>query len=145
VAKIDGTYNMWYTGYKGYDEAGIEVAIGYASSSNGISWTKSGPVLTKGTGWEAEGVGAPWVIYSGRTYRMWYSGLDTNFDPTLGYAYHTPAEDVNGDGRVNVLDMIRIGMHWGETGSPGWIPEDVKQDGVIDVLDMILVGMYWTG
>ena len=27
--------------------------------------------------------------------------------------------DVNGDGRVNVLDMIRIGMHWGETDPRG--------------------------
>ena len=148
VAKIDGTYNMWYTGYKGYDEAGIEVAIGYASSPDGIDWTKdttNNPVLTKDTGWEAEGVGAPWVIYSGRTYRMWYSGLDTNFDPTLGYAYRTPPEDINGDGRVNVLDMIRIGMYWGWTGKPGDRPEDVDQSGEIDVLDMILVGMYWTG
>ena len=148
VAKIDGTYNMWYTGYKGYDEAGIEVAIGYATSPDGIDWTKdtTNPVLTKeGTGWEAEGVGAPWVIYSGRTYRMWYSGLDTNFDPTLGYAYRTPPEDVNGDGRVNVLDMIRIGMRWGDIGEPGWTEEDVNQDGEINVLDMILVGMYWTG
>jgi len=54
--------------------------------------------------------------------------------------------DVNGDGRVNVLDMIRIGMLWGETDpSPGWIPEDVYQDGVINVQDMILVGSNWTG
>ena len=91
VVKISGNYKMWFTGYKGYGEAEIEVAIGYASSSDGISWTKSGsnPVLTKGTGWEVNGVGAPWVTYSSRTYRMWYSGLDTNFDPTLGYAYYT--------------------------------------------------------
>ena len=54
--------------------------------------------------------------------------------------------DVNGDGRVNVLEMIRIGMLWGETDpSPGWIPEDVYQDGVINVQDMILVGSNWTG
>jgi hypothetical protein len=53
--------------------------------------------------------------------------------------------DVDGDGNVNVLDMIRIGQHWGETGSPGWIPEDVKPDGVINVLDMIIIGQHWTG
>lgn len=89
VVEISGTYNMWFTGYKGYDEAEIEVAIGYASSSNGISWSNRSRVLTEGTGWEVNGVGAPWVTYSGGTYRMWYSGLDTNFDPTLGYAYYT--------------------------------------------------------
>ena len=53
--------------------------------------------------------------------------------------------DVNGDGAVNVLDMVLIGQHWGETGTPGWIPEDVKEDGVINVLDMVLVGQHWTG
>jgi len=92
VVEIDGSYKMWYTGYKGYkgyDEAGIEVAIGYASSRDGISWSNRSRELTKGTGWEVNGVGAPWVTYSGRTYHMWYSGLGTNFDPTLGYAYYS--------------------------------------------------------
>jgi parallel beta-helix repeat protein len=45
--------------------------------------------------------------------------------------------DVNGDGFVNILDMILVGQHFGETGSPGWIPEDVNCDGVIDVRDML--------
>ena len=45
--------------------------------------------------------------------------------------------DVNGDGFVNVLDMISVGQHFGETGAPGWIPEDVNRDGVIDVRDML--------
>jgi len=53
--------------------------------------------------------------------------------------------NVNGDDKVNVLDMILIGQHWGETGSPGWIAPDVKPDGIINVLDMILVGQDWTG
>ena len=52
---------------------------------------------------------------------------------------------MNGDGHVNVLDMIRVGQHFGETGTPGWIPEDVKQDGEINVLDMIIIGQNWTG
>ncbi len=45
--------------------------------------------------------------------------------------------DVNGDGFVNILDMILVGQHFGETGAPGWIPEDVNCDGVIDVRDML--------
>ena len=45
--------------------------------------------------------------------------------------------DVNGDGFVNVLDMILVGQHFGETGAPGWIPEDVNRDGVINVRDML--------
>jgi PKD repeat protein len=51
--------------------------------------------------------------------------------------------DVDGDGFVNVLDMIRVGQHWGETGTPGWMPEDVNKDGTINVLDMIVIGQHW--
>ena len=53
--------------------------------------------------------------------------------------------DVNTDGDVNVLDMIRVGQHFGESGTSGWIPEDVNSDGDVNVLDMILVGQHWTG
>jgi hypothetical protein len=53
--------------------------------------------------------------------------------------------DVNGDGAVNALDMIRVGQHWGETGAGGWIREDINQDGTVNVLDATLVGQHWTG
>jgi len=56
-----------------------------------------------------------------------------------------PDWDVNCDGHVNVLDMIRVGQHWGETGTPHWIREDVNRDGSVNVLDMILIGQHWTG
>jgi len=52
--------------------------------------------------------------------------------------------DVNSDGSVNSLDMIRIGQHWNETGTAGWIPEDVNKDGMVNVLDATLIGQYWT-
>jgi len=53
--------------------------------------------------------------------------------------------DVNNDDHVNILDLILIGQHWGETGPPCWIPADVNCDGVVNILDMILVGQHWTG
>jgi len=53
--------------------------------------------------------------------------------------------DTNTDGAVNVLDMIRVGQHWGEVGLEGWIREDVNEDGAVNVLDMILIGQHWTG
>jgi hypothetical protein len=53
--------------------------------------------------------------------------------------------DVNSDGSINVLDMIRIGQHWNETGSGGWIREDINEDGTVNVLDATLVGQGWTG
>ena len=53
--------------------------------------------------------------------------------------------DLNGDGFANILDLIIIVQHWGETGSPCWVSADVNCDGVINILDMVLVGQHWTG
>jgi len=53
--------------------------------------------------------------------------------------------DVNGDGSVNVLDMVVVGQHWMLTGNPGWTPADVNRDGSVNVLDLILIGGHWTG
>ena len=52
--------------------------------------------------------------------------------------------DVNGDGNANVLDMVLVGQHWGETGLTGWIQEDTNEDGTVNVLDMIIIGQNWT-
>ena len=53
--------------------------------------------------------------------------------------------DVNGDGHVNALDLVLVGQHFGESGTPGWIPEDINVDGFVDVLDIILIFQNWTG
>jgi len=55
--------------------------------------------------------------------------------------------DLNGDGRVNIMDMAMIGQHWGETPeSEGWDPAmDLNNDGVINVGDMVIIGQNWTG
>lgn len=67
-------YKMWYTGR---NAAGV-YAIGYATSSDGISWTKYGsnPVLTTGSpaAWDGQYVREPSVLNVGGTYHMWYSG-----------------------------------------------------------------------
>jgi hypothetical protein len=64
-----------------------------------------------------------------------------NLSITIGYAVW----DVNRDGSINVLDMISLSQHLGETGKPGWILQDVNGDGVINTLDMIIIGQHWTG
>jgi hypothetical protein len=53
--------------------------------------------------------------------------------------------DVNGDSDANVLDMVLVGQHWGESGLTGWILEDTNEDGNVDVLDIIIIGQHWTG
>ena len=51
--------------------------------------------------------------------------------------------DVNRDGVINVLDAGKAGLHWQETGDPGWIPEDVNSDGLVNVLDMAYIGLHY--
>lgn len=51
--------------------------------------------------------------------------------------------DLNGDGEVNLGDVVKIGLVWGETGDAGWVFEDLNQDGDINILDAVMVGMWW--
>jgi hypothetical protein len=61
---------------------------------------------------------------------------------TVNNVYQT---DVNGDGVVNVLDIISLAQHWNETGTNGWIIQDTNENGTVNVLDVILIGQHWTG
>ena len=84
-------------------------------------------------------------IYTDITFQVTDGYSNSNEIITITVNQPYPDWDVNGDNNTNVLDMIRIGQHWGETGIIGWIAEDVTEDGSINVLDMILIGQHWTG
>ena len=80
-----GTYKMWYVGQKGDNP----YAFGYATSSDGINWTRyaGNPVLSTGS-WDSWHVMEPWVILEGGTYKMWYTG-DDDSKKRIGYASST--------------------------------------------------------
>jgi predicted GH43/DUF377 family glycosyl hydrolase len=69
----DTTYKMWHGGGKGSGGS-----IGYATSPDGISWTKYGgsPVMQAGPpgAWDDNTVLPCAVIFDGSTYKMWYAG-----------------------------------------------------------------------
>ena len=51
--------------------------------------------------------------------------------------------DVNGDGRVDISDLVLVGRHFGETIILHESPDpDVNQDGMVDIIDLILVGQH---
>ncbi len=54
-----------------------------------------------------------------------------------------PVWDINGDHVCSIGDLVLIGLHWGETGTPGWMPEDVNADGVIDIQDIEIIYMHF--
>ena len=63
-------------------------------------------------------------------------GVAVEFD-----ADGTRSPDVNGDGSVDVLDLIVVTSYFGHTGEN--IATDVSGDGVVNVLDLVLIaGMF---
>jgi beta-1,2-mannobiose phosphorylase / 1,2-beta-oligomannan phosphorylase len=95
VIKTEGVYRMWYGGAS-YDFQKFGQQTGYAESSDGISWIKSGdnPVLKRGNpgSWDANTASFPSVLIEGELIKMWYTGRDKD-DPRsapyywdLGYA-----------------------------------------------------------
>ena len=45
--------------------------------------------------------------------------------------------DVNGDGAVNVLDLIELLLCFGQPADPPCDAADIVEDGVVNVLDLI--------
>ena len=78
----DDTYKMWFTSG--------EWEIGYAASDDGFSWEiHQSPVIIAGNGndWDYH-KSADVVLRIDDTLRMWYSGIDSDWDPyRLGYAW----------------------------------------------------------
>jgi predicted GH43/DUF377 family glycosyl hydrolase len=90
AAKImyEGMYRMWYTANGTIDQ---RTNIGYATSPDGIAWTRYGsqPVLRYGPGsWESHGVSAPsvWHDVTANLWKMWYAGRDFRGNYSIGYA-----------------------------------------------------------
>jgi hypothetical protein len=53
--------------------------------------------------------------------------------------------DLNGDGTVNVLDAVRLGLVWGAyPWDPRWdASADLNHDLHIDILDGVKLGLHW--
>jgi predicted GH43/DUF377 family glycosyl hydrolase len=81
-ANVLAPYRMWYSG-----RADVFGGIGYATSSDGVTWIKyrNGgpspvPVLNHGLAGSADSFSAadPAVIKDGSTWKMWYTGDDSS-------------------------------------------------------------------
>lgn len=83
VVKEGGRYKMWYYGGGGQ--------IGFATSDDGLSWTKhaGNPILTDG--WDGGGARAHTVILEGGIYKMW---LRSGADATTGIGYAESADGI---------------------------------------------------
>lgn len=88
IVHLGAVYHMWYSGTQSHPI----YRIGYATSPDGLTWTKhaANPVLGIGVagGWDDETVYAPQVVHYGGTFHMWYSAGDgtTPREWQIGYA-----------------------------------------------------------
>jgi len=108
--------------YYGDSLSVVYSAIGMATSTNGISWTKdpANPVLEKGElmGWDGFWVESPAVLYDSVSdlYEMWYTGV--------GYGPGLPSDlrisigrATSGDGSIWIKDTLHNPVL--DVGAPG--------------------------
>jgi len=122
VLHNNGLYEMWYDGMRTMATPGMVGAdhrIGYAESSDGIHWRKSreNPVLVPGSlgSWDGGLVLVGDILFDGRTYHMWYSGVN---EPSAevgawrtGYAVSPKGIDISVNSAfVHPGDPVQIGV-----------------------------------
>jgi len=119
------TYKMWYTGL---NTTGNPM-IGYASSADGVTWTKHGnPVLVTGSGgeWDSSSAHAGFVFKNESAYMMWYHGSRKSSDGTA----------VDGIGLATSTD----GISWTKFPANPVITQTAIDGGYLDYPWVLMVG-----
>ncbi len=153
VLRENGQYKMWYSSYKGGTSPGY---FGYATSPDGIHWTKysGNPVFGPGSAaWEAAGPYSCNVVPKQGGYKMWYDGYNlaiTTFK--IGYAessdginwirdtVNNPVLDVGSTGQwdgvgvgspsvAGIGDSLYMWYVGNQGGNGGWTGLAVSKDG----------------
>ena len=52
-----------------------------------------------------------------------------------------PPWDINGDGMVDIVDLVAVGSAFGTSGDG--VPADVNGDGIVDIVDLVTVGTHF--
>ncbi len=86
----DGTYRMYYGGAGAGGMSGIPEQVGFATSSDGYSWSKYGsnPIFSQGAGgaWDDSRVEHFCVLKEGGNWYAWYAGEPGDNTWKIGYA-----------------------------------------------------------
>ncbi len=107
-------YRMWYVGDS---SAGFKIM--YATSPDGINWTKFGnvPVFNGTMAWDNAAVGTPVVLKVGGTFWMYYSGAASDLIYKIGLATSTDgvrwAEDSSNPVMIPQLSWESTRIHPG--------------------------------
>lgn len=139
VIPFPGGYRMWYAGY---DTSGGNSTIGYATSSDGITWqrdTVHNPVLKHGppSQWDSAGIWSPQVLRIKNTYYMWYAGSRGSGNQMVEC--------------IGVATSKDTGITWTTyTGNPAFLPSSGGWDGGLVMPGSVLLrgdtlDMWYTG
>ena len=81
----------------------------------------------------------------GPVYGYEFSNVSADHTISATFAANAtiPSWDVNDEHVCNYLDLTVLGLYFGDTGAPGWIPADINKDGIVDYLDLTQLGMHW--
>jgi hypothetical protein len=142
VLHQDSTYHMWYS-----LQSSGEIHTGYATSSDGLAWSRRGSPVLSGTDseWDDNFAADPFVRFDGSTYTMWYDnesaiGVVTSTNgitwtkfltspvltPSIPSQWGQPVVNVDNSGINVVLDGLTIlGGAGNEAGGVRAIEADV--------------------
>jgi predicted GH43/DUF377 family glycosyl hydrolase len=78
VLLINSQFHMWYSGDPFPSGTYASTRIGHATSPDGTTWTKypNNPIMDHGPNgsFDDTWISAPFVLYNGSEYHMWYTG-----------------------------------------------------------------------
>ncbi len=114
-------YEMFFEGGNSYGEG----SIGFATSPDGIDWTKSihNPVLSPGPEeWDNWAIGTHCIIRDGDFYKMWYYGLTNgSLNDKIGYAtapVDTPNVSIIGKDYSTLLQGYSLSQNYPNPFNP---------------------------
>jgi predicted GH43/DUF377 family glycosyl hydrolase len=113
VIRENRQYKMWYASYRNLSSPNY---LGYATSSDGIHWTKyaGNPVFGPGTAaWEVNGPYSCSVMPTQGGYKMWYGGFGATFSNLrIGYATSTDGISWKRDTLNNPVLNLGAASQW---------------------------------
>jgi len=114
------------------DPEGTAIAVRVLETSE-----EGGYLLTLQLSSESEN--GEYEVYASASYEDKKAVDYTTFE-LAGAQYST---DINGDGKVNILDLASVAIAWGtRPGDPGWNSRcDIDGNGVVNIIDVALVAL----
>jgi predicted GH43/DUF377 family glycosyl hydrolase len=131
VIRENGQYKMWYSSSLQPDYN--QCKIGYATSPNGIEWTKDtlhNPIFESGKdSWEAGGVMSCYVMPVSGGYKIWYSGFTTSaIDGNVYIGYATSVDGISWQRDTINNPVLEPGVTGLWDGKWVWYPQVLFND-----------------